>query len=746
MSRSQLLGALRTLPLLVVLVGLTLATCTCGRSPAHLTHLPLLDVEHAPDILVERELLEPPPSLGGNRFVRGWRGLLEHHQLQLVLAPPEAVLEVVSLVHLPRQLTLSLPQAPPAGLQLEVTAGGMPLSWFQRDDTLVIELPPTLPLGRCPVLLRLQDAAPPVVLRAALSPVEPAGKVSIGQDEINQAGSSLVEVVRWLEPGSRVVGSFAPPGVPKPGQAFALTAEDATGNTQTLFSWSPPATAAPATEPLVIDAELGTQAGLCRLRLLARGQGPPAHWRHLTLVTRAQGPAPGATAPPLPPRVVVLYILDALRADALGSYGAAAGTSPLLDELASEGAVLASHSCLAPSTLPSTKALLSGQLFLKGRQLPPGPSTLAEIFAAAGYTTAAFSGNAYVSAEFGTTRGFDVAELALSPPGPGADAPDPYYNDSAERVHARALAWLREQAPTTPLFLYLHTLNPHNPYAPPPQLAERFVSATASRVDGLTPTLLDIRDGNRDVTAEDRRRLAELYHGSVAYSDAQLEQLLATLEDRYSPGEVLVAITSDHGEELLDHDGVLHGYTLYDEQVSIPLLLWWPGHIAPQQVNALTDSIDLHNALAELVGKHPPESSRQSLWQLLAGAAGPSTPSLRFAACPTVNGGVFMARTATHKLVWAPRVKTAWGMGKGRGRTRDASYLFDLVADPEEQVNLAGAGTLEEAWLRSRLLAWIERTRARQREVEETAVAPEIEEHLKALGYVEESTAGPSSP
>jgi len=74
-------------------------------------------------------------------------------------------------------------------------------------------------------------------------------------------------------------------------------------------------------------------------------------------------------------------------------------------------------------------------------------------------------------------------------------------------------------------------------------------------------------------------------------------------------------------------------------------------------------------------------------------------------------------------------------MGKGRGRTHDAEYVFNLIDDPGETTNLAGAADLEVDWLRVRLTGWVKYWDSRQPEVDRSRPDEETLRRLKALGY-----------
>jgi hypothetical protein len=150
--------------------------------------------------------------------------------------------------------------------------------------------------------------------------------------------------------------------------------------------------------------------------------------------------------------------------------------------------------------------------------------------------------------------------------------------------------------------------------------------------------------------------------------------------------------------------------------------------------------MDLHQTLRVLAGvpAAPILGQSRALWDLLLDPqARRGGKAVRFAAAASLKGGIFMARSERYKLIWAPRTGIKWGMGGGIGRSYDPEYLFDLANDPGETENRAADPSLEAAWLRSQLTAWIERGRAQETGVEVTELDDDTVERLKALGYME---------
>jgi arylsulfatase A-like enzyme len=710
------------MPTMHLSLALLILAIAAGCGPSRPVR-PLLDGEHAPDVLVEEREVARPPAAGGNRFLTGWMPGRRGGKIALTPVAPgqSSRLEVVNLERRGRTLVIDFHENAPAGTRVRVRAGGRDLGAFVLADPLEIPLPfDKAPLGRVAVDLAFESGGA-AVAGAGVRPVLPAGEARVEGVDLVQSGSSIVDLVRPVAGAEALVGVFAPPASPRAGQRFELTVEREDGTPAGRFSWRPGLW----NRKRRIEVPLPRAGRFVRVRLRAVGVGPAGRWEGLGLAggdDRPEAPAEWTVKrSAAPPRLVVVYVMDALRADTVGHLGGRPGVSPVLDRLAREGMTFRAHRSVAPNTLPSTKAFFTGRVFLAegGRRLIPedGP-TLAELFREASYRTGLFSGNVHVGAAYGTDRGFEhvVEEEPFLPGVP--------FNDNAARVNTAALSWLRSLPPGAKAFAYLHTIHPHNPYDPPEPYRSRFTAGIPSTVDGSIRTLRAIKRKRIEAEPAIRERLRGLYTGAFSYNDGTLESFFAALAAWAPPAETLVALTSDHGEELFDHGGVLHGYTLYEEMLRIPLILWAPGRLRGGAVTARTDTLDLHATLLDLAGIPRPEGTR-----------GRSLSGLHLAAASGLRGGAFAIRSDRYKVIWAPRTGLQWGMGDGIGRSRDPEYVFDLVRDPRETLNLAGGGGLEAAWLRSRLLAWAERGRSEGGEEEQTPVDAETLQRLRALGY-----------
>jgi arylsulfatase A-like enzyme len=370
------------------------------------------------------------------------------------------------------------------------------------------------------------------------------------------------------------------------------------------------------------------------------------------------------------PNLVVVSI-DTLRADHLGIYGYSRPTSPRIDAWARGGTVF--DRAFAPSswTLPSHASMFTGlSPFRHGAthwdaRIPDEAPMLAERLRRRGYATGGAVNAPFVGERFGFRRGFDAWVERRK------------RRETSDDEYQRLVLELVRAERRRPFFLFLHYMNVHEPYDPPAGY-DRFASpgAAASSIDGskLRELQLLVEERRAAVTDADRDRLVDLYDGEILAMDEKFGALLDAIQ-RVSP-DTIVVLTSDHGEEFLEHGGLTHGRTLYEEVLRVPLIVVGPGVRAGARSDALVSLIDVAPTLLDLAGAEPLRGSDgESIRSLLAGGGGPRPRPIALhttAADRRVN--LRGLRDASTKLI----EDTAAGRRE----------YYDLSADPREREDL----------------------------------------------------------
>lgn len=431
---------------------------------------------------------------------------------------------------------------------------------------------------------------------------------------------------------------------------------------------------------------------------------PRLEWIALLPLLAACGAGAGSGEEPEPSPLdrpdVVLITLDTTRADHLRCYGYFRETSPRLDELAGESILF--ERCLVPmaTTLPTHTSMLTavwpeehGVLANLRRQTvyerDPSLATLAELFADAGYDTAAFVSAFPLRADAGLTDGFAVY-----------DAPGGREQRAAEGTTDAALAWLG-RAGEAPLFLWTHYFDPHSPYVPPAPWATMFTKEPALKAWLAEREIERVsrrqskRKGRPVVADED----TNAYDGEIAYMDHHVGRLLDALRARPRWDRTIVCVVGDHGEGLNQHGEAGHGL-VWDEQIRVPLLLRVPG-VEPSRNTDLVSAVDLAPTLLGLV----PLPGRD---RLLSRASGVDVLAPDFAPRP------LLAQTSDRKEQFGDEVialtTERW---KYLDLGTEGEELYDLAADPHELVNLAAEHPDVLAELRDLARRTIDEQRAR---------------------------------
>ncbi len=368
--------------------------------------------------------------------------------------------------------------------------------------------------------------------------------------------------------------------------------------------------------------------------------------------------SPRVGAPLAAPRLLVFVLVDTLRADHVD-----ARLTPGIEAAFGGGRRWREANANCSWTLPSVASLFASRpvLGLSSPEgdligLPEGVESWAGRLERAGFEGGAVVANYSVHALNGFAGGF---ASYLVPDGHGsAEHPD------AAWVVAEARRWLAAHQGEDS-FLYLHLMDPHQPYRShaDPSLA--------------APDLEPLAMRRRQATAAESELLQRLYAGEVAHVDRVLSPFLAELPER-----AVVALTSDHGEALGEHDAWGHGLNLYQEALRVPLLIRGPG-VPAGEVADPVQLMDLAPTLLGLVGVDTPEGMEgRSL--LDGGSAAPLVST-------TFGGGPlrWAWREGRHKVVLRMAAQAGLGatarsaMLEGRPLP-SGGFHFDLVADPGE--------------------------------------------------------------
>ena len=302
-----------------------------------------------------------------------------------------------------------------------------------------------------------------------------------------------------------------------------------------------------------------------------------------------------------PTRGIILISIDTLRADRLGAYGYPLDTSPNFDRLAREGVLFERAIAQYPSTLTSHMSLFTGFYPREHRVLPPSTvlaesiETFPERFHAQGFKTAGHTEGGFVSGGYGFRRGFD-------------DFTDTSYGSDTdvERTFERGLTFLRDLESDDRFLLFLHTYSVHDPYTPPNEYRRLFWPEEPPRVfDSSGENLRLFNSGKLELSEEGLAYFEAMYDASVRYVDDVLGRFVAELEDLDLMSETVLIVTSDHGEEFLEHGRLAHTQ-IYPECLEVPLLVVHPEVRSGQRVASLVELVDIAPTLYELAGLEVP--------------------------------------------------------------------------------------------------------------------------------------------
>ena len=365
-------------------------------------------------------------------------------------------------------------------------------------------------------------------------------------------------------------------------------------------------------------------------------------------------------------------------------------------------------------------------------------ATLAEAFSRAGYRTGGFAEVTWPLLE----RGFGVFETTA-----GSDLFGDPRGNSAAKTFGAALAWARKDE-GRPFFLLVHTYEVHSYFLGKPadhgfarkELPDYRGPFRDWGIRDLSkPAAPQVIDALMKADADDIAYVGALYRGAVAELDAEVGRFADGLAQDGLDGRTVFALTSTNGEGFRpDLARVHHGGRLEDDVLHVPLVLRWPGHLAPAASSALVGTLDVAPTLLRLAGlpDEPLFAGRALVagdTSLLSGIRGP-----RFRARERGERPV-LAEEATFRILPSGRREAAtapqlalhleWGNLIADG---DTVRLYDLKADPGQEKDLAAQRPEVASALRDQL----QRLTAGARRPGAGPDAAQLEQ-LRSLGYVQ---------
>ena len=444
--------------------------------------------------------------------------------------------------------------------------------------------------------------------------------------------------------------------------------------------------------------------GLAAVTLLAFCGIEAGQWVQERVATAQLPPAPAGS-----PNILVL-VVDTLRADHLSGYGYSRPTSPNLDRVAQQGVLFENAFSASSWTLPSHASLVTGRYtyehHAETRPLDNRYPTIGETLMARGYRTGGFSGNVYYFNRWqGLGRGFIHFEDFFCTFGdmflrtlygrearkyvlPRLGVEDIPGRKRAADIDRAAVRWIARDR-SRPFFAFLNYLDPHDPYVPPQPYRTKF--ATLKHPGGILNQ--EVGRYYPEMTPAQLQGEIDAYDGAIAYTDDNIAQLLAALQERGAMENTYVIITADHGESFGEHGLFLHQNALYRELIRVPLIVYRPGYIpAGVRVARPVSNVALASTVMEFAGATGqalfPQPSLSRYWSASDGGADWPDPVSELAKVPFGPPQRPSYHGAMQSLLspnWHYLVHEKFGI-----------ELYDWRSDPGELRNLAQNAELQD--------------------------------------------------
>ena len=305
-----------------------------------------------------------------------------------------------------------------------------------------------------------------------------------------------------------------------------------------------------------------------------------------------------------PARNVIVLLIDTLRASKVHAYYPKTRVkTPTIDKFASQGALFERSQSPENWTKPSVASVLTSlhpathKTKQDASKLPKSALMLSEVYKKAGFKTASFIANGYVSNAFGFDQGWDHYTNYIRES----------RNTNASNVFGEAQGWI-EKNKDGRFFVYIQTIDPHVPYDPPAEFLKMYDPDPYSGQVQNRRTHLMLDEAKKNpkkytFTKRDKERMEALHDGEISYHDEYFGKFLVKLRELGLDENTIVVVTSDHGEEFQEHGSWGHGHSVYQELLGVPLMFRWPSVIpANARIAPVVSTMDIGPTVLEATG------------------------------------------------------------------------------------------------------------------------------------------------
>jgi len=430
---------------------------------------------------------------------------------------------------------------------------------------------------------------------------------------------------------------------------------------------------------------------------------------------------------------IVLITIDTLRADHLSCYGYERKTSPNIDDIAEKGITfknaIAPSSWTAPSmvslftsTYPINHGVIHGLNYRRESKnynkevFSSDLITLPAILKTQGYTTFGVSSNHNLTAQFGFARGFDYFTYR--------------GQATADRVNRSVYSWVDAINKSDKYFLWVHYMDPHHPYRARSPWIEHYSSQSLTKKLDLSEMsareLLRLIPTFKD-DPQALSNLVALYDSEINYVDSHIGDLIQKFNlDK----NTLLIITSDHGEEFLEHNFIGHSINLYQETIHIPLVIKLPHSFKKRIVNKYVNLVDIMPTILHILDINSPE---QTLGKKKKKKKGPllwlkkmlirrEKPEYSFAE---------LDKESVLKTIITPEWKYIYDF------RRKNEQLYNIKSDLLELHNLVDKETEQRNQLKEQLFNWASSAKQYYAKSLSIQLSPEERKKLEAMGYLQ---------